>query len=126
MAVAADSIRVQTGQKERFLEGVVRSGAYLPAIKKIFRAYNLPEDLAYLPHVESSFDTKAYSKLGASGVWQFTYSTGKQYLRIDGAVDERGDPLLAAHAAAKYLKNSYDLLGSWPLALTSITTEPAA
>jgi len=119
MARAAESVRVQTGQKERFLKGVIRSGAYLPAIKKIFRLHNLPEDLAYLPHVESSFDTKAYSKLGASGVWQFTYSTGKQYLRINTAVDERGDPILAAHAAAKYLKNSYNLLGSWPLALTS-------
>lgn len=119
MAEAAESIRAQTGQRERFLEGVVRSGAYLPAIKKIFRSYNLPEDLAYLPHVESSFNTKAYSKLGASGVWQFTHSTGKQYLRIDAAVDERGDPILAAHAAAQYLQHSYDLLGTWPLALTS-------
>ena len=119
MAGAVGEIRVQTGQKERFREGVVRSGAYMPAIRKIFRSYNLPEDLAYLPHVESSFDTKAYSKLGASGIWQFTHSTGKQYLRIDAAVDERGDPLIAAHAAAKYLKNSYNLLGSWPLALTS-------
>ncbi len=119
MARAADAVRVQTGLKERFLEGVIRSGAYLPAIKRIFRSYNLPEDLAYLPHVESSFDIKAYSKLGASGVWQFTRSTGKQYMRIDAAVDERSDPLLAAHAAAKYLKNSYSLLGSWPLALTS-------
>ncbi len=119
MGRAADSIRVQTGLRERFLEGVIRSGAYLPAIKRIFRSYNLPEDLAYLPHVESSFDIKAYSKLGASGVWQFTQSTGRQYLRIDAAVDERSDPILAAHAAAKYLKNSYSLLGSWPLALTS-------
>lgn len=119
MAMAAESIRVQTGQKERFREGVIRSGAYISAIKKIFRAANMPEDLAYLPHVESSFNTKAYSKLGASGVWQFTYSTGKNYLRIDSAVDERGDPIAAAHAAAKYLRNSYNQLGNWPLALTS-------
>ena len=119
MALAAESIRAQTGQKERFTEGVVRSGAYMAAIKRIFRSYNLPEDLAYLPHVESSFNTKAYSKLGASGIWQFTYSTGKNYLCIDQAVDERGDPIAAAHAAAKYLRNSYNLLGTWPLALTS-------
>ena len=119
MAAAAESIRVQTGMKERFLEGVVRSGAYMSAIKQIFRSYALPEELAYLPHVESSFDTSAFSKVGASGVWQFTKSTGKNYLRIDRAVDERSDPILAAHAAAKYLKNSYDQLGTWPLALTS-------
>lgn len=119
MAVAAESIRSQTGQRERFLAGVIRSGAYLPAIKQVLSSYGLPEDLAYLPHVESSFDTEAYSKVGASGIWQFTKNTGKNYLRIDRAVDERSDPILAAHAAAKYLKNSYDQLGTWPLALTS-------
>ena len=119
MAVAAESVRSQTGQRERFLAGVIRSGAYIPAIKQVLRSYGLPEDLAYLPHVESSFNTAAYSKVGASGIWQFTKSTGKTYLRIDQAVDERSDPLIAAHAAAKYLKNSYNQLGTWPLALTS-------
>jgi len=119
MAVAAESVRSQTGQRERFLAGVIRSGAYIPAIKQVLRSYGLPEDLAYLPHVESSFNTAAYSKVGASGIWQFTKSTGKNYLRIDQAVDERSDPLIAAHAAAKYLKNSYNQLGTWPLALTS-------
>jgi membrane-bound lytic murein transglycosylase D len=119
LALAADSVRAQTGQKERFLAGVIRSGAYIPAIKQVLRSYSLPEDLAYLPHVESSFNIEAYSKVGASGIWQFTNSTGKNYLRIDRAVDERSDPIIAAHAAAKYLKNSYNQLGSWPLALTS-------
>jgi len=119
MAAAAESIRIQTGMKERFREGVVRSGAYISSIKEIFRSHGLPEDLAYLPHVESSFDTSAFSKVGASGIWQFTKSTGKNYLRIDKAVDERSDPLTAAHAAARYLKNSHEQLGTWPLALTS-------
>lgn len=116
---ASESIRVQIGQKERFREGVVRSGAYLPEIKRIFRSYNLPEELAYLPHVESSFNPNAYSKVGASGLWQFTRSTGKEYLRIDNTVDERQDPFLASHAAAKFLKRNHSLLGSWPLALTA-------
>ncbi len=119
MAAAAESIRIQTGMKERFHEGVVRSGAYISSIKEIFRSHGLPEDLAYLPHVESSFDTSAFSKVGASGIWQFTKGTGKNYLRIDRAVDERSDPLIAAHAAARYLKNSHEQLGTWPLALTS-------
>ena len=88
-------------------------------IKRLFRAYNLPEELAYLPHVESSFNFKAYSKYGAAGIWQFTRETGKRYLTIDHTRDERLDPILAAHAAAKYLKNSYDALNNWPLALTS-------
>ncbi len=116
---ASDSVRVQIGQKERFREGVIRSRAYLPEIKKIFRSYNLPEELAYLPHVESSFNPDARSKVGASGLWQFTKSTGKEYLRIDNTVDERHDPILASHAAAKFLKRNYTVLDSWPLALTA-------
>jgi len=116
---AGESVRVQIGQKERFREGVDRSRTYLPEIKKIFRSYNLPEELAYLPHVESSFNPDARSKVGASGLWQFTKSTGKEYLRIDQTVDERHDPILASHAAAKFLKRNYSVLGSWPLALTA-------
>lgn len=118
-ALAAENVRSQRGQKERFLAGVVHSGRYIKEIKSLFRAYNLPEELAYLPHVESSFNFKAYSKYGAAGIWQFTRETGKGYLTIDYTLDERLDPILAAHAAAKYLKNSYDTLNSWPLALTS-------
>ncbi len=116
---ASESIRVQIGQKERFREGVVRSGAYLPEIKRIFRSYNLPEELAYLPHVESSFNPDAHSKVGASGLWQFTQSTGKQYMHIDQVIDERQDPFIASTAAAKFLQRNYTVLGSWPLALTA-------
>ncbi len=119
MAKAAQNVRSQTGQRERFLEGVFRSRKYMKKIKEIFRSYGLPEDLAYLPHVESSFNIKAYSKFGAAGMWQFTRATGKQYMTINSALDERLDPLLATHAAARYLKNSYRLLHTWPLAITS-------
>jgi len=122
---AASSVRVQIGQKDRFLEGVIRSGAYMADIRKIFRKQGLPEDLAYLPHVESSFNIKAYSKFGASGMWQFTRATGKQFLTINYALDERQDPILASRAAAKFLKNNYKLLGSWPLALTAYNYGPA-
>ncbi|MBU0663566.1 MAG: lytic transglycosylase domain-containing protein [Proteobacteria bacterium] len=116
---ARESIRAQIGQKERFREGVIRSGAYLSEIRRIFRSYNLPEELAYLPHVESSFNPDAYSKVGASGLWQFTRSTGKAYMRIDNLIDERQDPIIASHAAAKFLKKNHTLLESWPLALTA-------
>lgn len=122
---AADSVRIQIGQKDRFREGVSRSGAYMAEIKKIFKKQGLPQDLAYLPHVESSFNLKAYSKFGASGIWQFTRPTGKQFLTINYALDERQDPILASHAAAKFLKNNYKLLGSWPLALTAYNYGPA-
>jgi membrane-bound lytic murein transglycosylase D len=119
MRRAAQQVRIQTGLKERFIEGVQRSAQYLEEMKKIFRTYNLPEELAYLPHVESSFNTKAYSRFGAAGIWQFTRETGKQYLTIDYTLDERLDPIAATHAAAKYLQKSYDQLHNWPLALTS-------
>ena len=88
------NLRLQVGQRDYFRTGLIRSGAYLDEIKKIFRDHGLPEDLAYLPHVESSFNPKAYSKFGAAGMWQFTRSTGKQYLRVGYSVDERRDPML--------------------------------
>lgn len=119
MAQASKNLRIQTGQKERFKEGVIRSGAYIDAMKQIFRRAGMPEDLAYLPHVESSFNPKAYSKFGAAGIWQFTRATGRQYLSITDAVDERLDPISATRGAAAYLKNSYGELRNWPLALTS-------
>ncbi len=116
---ASHNLRTQRGLKERFIEGVVRSGGYIEEMKRIFRSYNLPEDLAYLPHVESSFNVKAYSKYGAAGVWQFTRSTGKVYMTINYIVDERRDPFIATHAAAKYLKSNFGNLRSWPLAITA-------
>ncbi len=116
---ASENVRIQRGQKDRFVEGLIRSGRYLEKIKKIFRHYGLPPDLAYLPHVESSFNYEAYSKFGAAGIWQFTRDTGKRYLTIDYAVDERRDPIRATEAAAQYLKENYALLGSWPLAITA-------
>lgn len=114
-----DSIRFQLCQKDRFEQGVVRSGKYLAEMKTIFRSYGLPEDLAYLPHVESSFNYKAYSKFGAAGVWQFIRSTGKRFMTVNYTLDERRDPIRATHAAARFLKENHQKLGSWPLALTA-------
>jgi membrane-bound lytic murein transglycosylase D len=116
---AAENIRCQTGQKDRFLAGLIRSGAYIDQIREIIRSYGLPEDLAYLPHVESSFNVKAYSKFGAAGLWQFMRSTGQRFMEVDYALDERRDPIRATHAAARLLKENYLKLGDWPLALTA-------
>ncbi len=116
---AANSVRIQVGQKDRFLEGVIRSGAYMAEIKSILKKNGLPLDLAYLPHIESSFNLKAYSKVGASGIWQFTRSTGKRFLTINHALDERQDPIRASHAAIQLLKTNFELLGNWPLAITA-------
>ena len=118
-AAARSRIRFQLGQMNRFREGVIRSGLYMGEIKRIIRSYGLPVDLAYLPHVESSFNYRACSKSGAAGIWQFTESTGKKYLTVDHTVDERRDPLRATHAAAQYLQHAYEQLQSWPSTITS-------
>ena len=117
--LASSRIRCQIGQSNRFKAGVIRSGAYEDEIRAIFKGYDLPEALAYLPHVESSFDYKAYSKFGAAGIWQFTRSTGQRYMKVDYVLDERRDPIIATHAAANLLKDNYEKLGSWPLAITA-------
>lgn len=116
---AMGKIRFQLGQRDRFVPGVKRSGQYLARVKAIFRSHGLPEDLAYLPHVESSYNYQAYSKFGAAGMWQFTRSTGRRYMQVDYVVDERRDPIASSHAAAKLLKENYQTLGSWPLAITA-------
>ena len=117
--MAMRNIRCQVGQKDRFRKGIIRSGAYIEEIRQIFRDYGLPEDLAYLPHVESSFNPKAYSKFGAAGVWQFTRSTGRRFMSIGYAVDERRDPIISSRAAAKLLKGNFNKLHDWPLAITA-------
>lgn len=91
----------------------------VPEFRKIFRQYGLPEDLVFLPCVESSFNVNAYSKFGAAGVWQFTRGTGKQFMEIGYVVDERRDPFAASHAAAKLLKRNHEALGEWSLAITA-------
>lgn len=116
---AAENIRVQTGLKNRFREGVIRSGAYMPAIKRILRTLDLPLELAYLPHVESSFNPRAHSKVGAVGLWQFTRYTGKEFMTVNELVDERYDLYIASEAAARFLKENRRQLGAWSLALTA-------
>jgi membrane-bound lytic murein transglycosylase D len=114
---ASQQVRFQRGQREKFLAGLKRSVAYLPAMKRILRREAVPEDLVYLPHVESSFNCQARSKAGAVGMWQFLASTGRKYLTINKFVDQRKDPLLSTGAAARLLRDNYDKLRSWPLAL---------
>lgn len=116
---AAKNLRVQSGAKERFAQSIIRSGRYLQEMQAIFKQYGLPPQLTYLPHVESSFNTGALSKVGATGLWQFTLGTGKRYLRIGESVDERRDPILATHAAAKLLHKNHSELSNWPLAITA-------
>lgn len=116
---ARENIRLQIGQKDRFREGVIRSGKHIKSIKRILSSKGIPTDLAYLPHVESSYNPAARSKAGAAGLWQFTRATGLEYMTINSILDERLDPFLSTHAAAKLLKENYAQLETWPLAITA-------
>jgi membrane-bound lytic murein transglycosylase D len=121
---AAEELRFQLGQADRFREGVIRSGAWRDHIATTFERMGLPRELAALPHVESSFNPYAYSKVGAAGMWQFMRSTGRRFLRIDATIDERLDPYRSTEAAARFLEQNYIVLGSWPLALTAYNHGP--
>lgn len=118
-ALGPKMIRAQRGIKDKFANAIQRSGRYMYVIEAIFEAEGLPKELTRLPFVESSFNYEAYSSVGAAGMWQFIRSTGKRYLRINSNIDERLDAVSSSRAAAKYLKRNYEILKSWPLAVTA-------
>lgn len=119
LAAAANRVRFQLGQSDRFVAGLIRSGAYREHIEQVAREKGLPVELAALPHVESSFHPGAYSHASAAGMWQFMRSTGQRFMRIDHVVDERMDPYAATYAAMSLLEYNHNVLGTWPLALTA-------
>jgi membrane-bound lytic murein transglycosylase D len=119
LRAAAERVRFQQGLSDRFYAGLLRSGQWREHIIRSLRAAGVPEELVALPHVESSFDPGARSFVGAAGLWQFTAGTGKRFMRIDQAVDERRDPFASSEAAARLLRYNHDVLGSWPLAITA-------
>ena len=116
---ATNKVRWQVGQSNAFLEGLERSGAYRGYIDGVLSNKNMPPQLALLPHVESSFNPAAYSHANAAGMWQFTRPTGQRFMRIDNIIDERMDPFISADAAMELLEYNYQVLGTWPLALTA-------
>ncbi len=117
--VDIERVKAQRGVKERTAAGIQRSGRYIARIQQIFIDRGLPPELTYLPIVESSYDIGARSSVGAVGIWQFMPRTGREYMRVNSLVDERRDPIESSRAAAAYLKQAYETLGSWPLAITS-------
>ncbi len=119
LRLAAERIRFQLGQADKFRAGIIRSGAYMDHILANLRDMNLPLEIANLPHVESSFTPSIYSRTGAAGLWQFMPATGRRFMRVDHIVDERLDPYRASIAAARLLEQNYRVTGTWPLALTA-------
>jgi membrane-bound lytic murein transglycosylase D len=114
-----DNIHTQRGIRERFREGIIRSGRYTEDFQTIFEQAGIPVEVALLPLVESSFENRAFSKAGAAGIWQFMRSTGRLYLKVTSRLDERLDPIKATRAATRLLNDNYRALGSWPLAITA-------
>ena len=119
LARAARQIRYQHGLRERFGEGLERAGRWRAYVNEQFAAQGVPIEIAALPHVESSYNPNARSHVGASGIWQFTRSTGRRFMQVDHVVDERNDPFVATRGAARLLAYNYSLTGSWPMAITA-------
>ncbi|RMF23212.1 MAG: LysM peptidoglycan-binding domain-containing protein [Deltaproteobacteria bacterium] len=118
-AVLAGRVRAQRGLADELCGAVARARPLLDRMRRILEEHGVPGELASLPLVESGYRSEANSHAGAVGIWQFTRSTGRRFLHIDHVVDERRDPIAATEAAAKYLRENYEQLGSWPLAITA-------
>ncbi len=98
---------------------------YFPLFEESLAAQNIPLEIKYLSVVESALNPRAVSRVGATGLWQFMYQTGKQYgLDINTYVDERSDPLKSSNAATQYMKNMYAIFGDWDLVLASYNSGP--
>ncbi len=119
LSAAVNRIRYQQGLSDRFRRGLQRSGRWRGYVNEQFTSLGVPIELAALPHVESSYNPDARSHVGASGIWQFTRSTGRRFMRVDHVVDERNDPFAATRAAGRLLAHNYSITGNWPMAITA-------
>lgn len=112
-------------RKKSFERLMAISDYYFPMFEEVFAKEKIPLEIKYLAIVESALNPKAVSRVGATGLWQFMYQTGKQYnLKIDSFIDERSDPLKATNAAAQYMSNMFAIFGDWELVLASYNSGP--
>lgn len=118
--IVQDFIDIYLGRKEEMGKMVGRSEYYFPIFEKALRSKGVPEEVKYLSIVESALDPQAVSRVGATGPWQFMFSSGKAFgLTIDDYQDERKDPIAASYAAANYFRDAYNEFGDWLLALAA-------
>ena len=119
LKAAVGRVRYQQGLSDRFRQGLKRSGRWRVFIEAEFTALGVPVELAALPHVESSYNPDARSHVGASGIWQFTRTTARRYMRVDHVIDERNNPFEATRGAGKLLAYNYSITGNWAMAITA-------
>jgi membrane-bound lytic murein transglycosylase D len=125
-SIIRNCIHVYTRQKlDDFRAILGLKDYYFPMIEDIFDSYGLPAELKYMAVIESALNPNAVSRAGATGMWQFMYSTGRLYgLTINSIVDERRDPVKATHAAAKYLKDMFNIYNDWTLVIAAFNCGP--
>lgn len=112
-------------RRKAFANQMAIAEYYFPVFEEALAKQNVPLEIKYLAVVESALNPKAVSKMGATGLWQFMYHTGKQYnLSIDSYVDERSDPLKSSEAAAQYMTNMFAIFNDWDLVLASYNSGP--
>ncbi|WP_281636751.1 LysM peptidoglycan-binding domain-containing protein [Flavobacterium marginilacus] len=112
-------------RKKAFANQMAVAQYYFPIFEEALAKQNVPLEIKYLAVVESALNPKAVSRVGATGLWQFMYNTGKQYnLNIDSYIDERSDPLKASAAAAQYMTNMFAIFNDWDLVLASYNSGP--
>jgi len=112
-------------QRDKFSAILGLKDYYFPMIEDIFDSYGLPAELKYMAVIESALNPNAVSRMGATGLWQFMYSTGRFYgLTINSVVDDRRDPVKSTHAAARYIKDLYSMYNDWILVIAAYNCGP--
>ena len=125
-SIVRSYINVYTQKKRDRVEVMLGlTDYYFPIFEEILDLYQLPTELRMLPVIESALNPRAVSRVGATGLWQFMYGTGRMYkLTINSYVDERRDPIASSHAAARFLKDLYSIYKDWTLVIAAYNCGP--